>query len=262
MMTIQEIAKMSHGERIQRRDEKRTEILKFVRRMGWINTEGAAELLDVTRPAATRTLKGLAAAGFLYCHEQSGMPKRVWYSCSETGMAEAHFLEDLPLPSSLQGGRWKIAPQNYAHEQDVLIFAIRAMKVGADARLFELSVSGGSKIRAISAKYPDLLIDIGGQTYGIEVEREVKSQRRYRDIIASHWLAIERQQYDSVLYLSPDQATRDRLGKVVKSTFDHVRIGGRERALTDQERQWFRFGTYVQGINFIAKIGEKNNGNI
>lgn len=261
-MTIEKIAKMSHDERIRRRDEKRAEILKVIRRMGWINTEGAAELLDVTRPAATRTLKWLTAAGLLYSHEISGMPKRVWYSCSETGMAEAHYLDDLPLPSNIQAGRWKIAPQNYAHEQDVLLFAIRALKVGADVRLYEQSAQGRSKIRMISAKYTDMLIEIGGQTYGVEIEREVKSQRRYRDIIASHWLAIERQQYGLVLYLSPDQTTRDRLGRVLKSVFDSVRIGGRERVLTDQERQWFRFGTYAQGINYITKIGEKNNGNI
>ncbi len=260
-MTTQIISKMSHQERIQRRDEKRAEVLKIARRMGWINVEAASELLDVTRPAAARTLKWLDTAGMLCLHEQSGMPKRIWYSISATGIAEAYFLENLPLPSgTLQAGRWKIAPQNYQHEQEVLVFAIKALKAGADVQLFEQSAPGGSKTRAISSKYPDLRVEIDGQVFGIEIEREVKSQRRYRGIVASHWQAIERQQYDGVLYLSPGYSTRDRLGRIVKSVFNRVRIGGRERALTDQERQRFLFGTYSQGISFINNIGEKDNG--
>jgi len=224
--------------------------------MGWINTAAAAVLLDVTRPAAVRTLKGLTADGFLYSHELHGMPKRLWYSISETGMEEAFFLEDMPLSASIQTGRWKIAPQNYQHEQDVLIFAIQAQKAGADIRLPEPQGNNG---RAKAGKYPDLLVEINEHVFGIEIEREAKSQRRYKDIIASHWLAMEREQYDGVLYLTPDQATRDRVGRVVKSVFDRVRIGGRERALSEPERQKFLFGKYVQGITFIKKYGGKND---
>lgn len=256
-MSIDAIAKMSHRERVLRRDEKRAEVLKVARCMGWINVAAAVTLLDVTRPAAARTLKGLVADGFLYAHELSGMPRRVWYSLTETGMAESCFLEGDPLPENIRAGRWKIAPQNYPHEQDVLILAVSALKVGADAYLFEQVFSGGNVGRSMSAKYPDLLIGAGGKTYGIEIEREAKSQRRYKDIIASHWLALERHQYDGVLYLSPDQAIRDRVGKVVQSVYERVRIGGRERALNSSEQKRFTFGTYDQGINFIRRINEK-----
>lgn len=255
-MTIQTIAKMTHKERIGRWDEKRADVLKFTRCLGWINIEAASVLLDVTRPAATRTLKGLAADGLLHLHELSGMPKRIWFSISETGMDEAFFLENLPLPSTVHAGRWKIAPQNYQHEQDVLIFAVRAHKVGAEIRL---AVPENGSGRALSGKYPDLLVEIGGQVFGIEIEREVKSRRRYREIIASHWLAIERQQYGRVFYLAPDQPTRDRLVRVVKSTFEGVRVGGRERALTAEERKRFGFATYQQGFQYLYSISGKEN---
>ena len=253
-MTIQQIAKMTHEERISRRDEKRAEVLKATRRIGWINTEAASELLGVTRPAASRTLKGLTADALLCLHQLPGLPKRIWYSITETGMDEALFLENLPLTSTIQAGRWKIAPQNYLHEQDVLIFSVKARKVGAEIRLAETEDGRG---RALSGKYPDLLVTASGQTFGIEIEREVKSRRRYKEIIASHWRAMERQKYHKVLYLSPDTATRDRLKRIMNSVFEGVRIGGRDRPLTEQEQIRFGFATIDQGVNFIKKIMER-----
>lgn len=255
-MVIQKISKMTHEERIQRSNEKRAEVLKIARRMGWVNIDGAAELLDVTRPAAARTLKGMALDGLLCLHELPGMPKRIWFSISDVGMDEASFLEDLPLSSTIQAGRWKIAPQNYQHEQDVLITGIKVKKAGAEIRL---ATPEGRTGRAMSEKFPDLLIDTGTQVFGIEVEREVKSRRRYRILVANHWLAIERGYYDKVMYLSPDLPTRDRLARIVKSVFEAVRIGGQERALTDRERQCFGFATYEQGINYINKIRRTEN---
>lgn len=250
---IEKISGMSHHQRQERRNEKRAEVLKITRRIGWINVEAASELLGVTRPAATRTLKGLVTNGMLYAHILPGMPKRTWYSVTETGLAEAYYVEDLPLPSKLPSGRWKISPHNYQHEQDVLLFAIQAQKAGASVRLYEQPSPGGKKTRAIADKFPDLLVEISSKTYGIELEREVKSQRRYRGIVASHWLAMERGQYDTVLYLSPNQAIRDRLARVVKSVFDAVRLGGCLRELTESERRHYMFGTYLSGINFIHK---------
>lgn len=256
--SIKKISSMSHQERLERRDVKRVEVLKIARLMGWINVLAATQRLDVTRPAATRTLKGLVDDGLLYAHIIPGLPKRVWYSITERGMAEAYYVEGLPLPHKISSGRWKISPQNYVHEQDVLIFSIQAQKAGASVRLYEQPSPGGKKARAIADKFPDLLVEISSKTYGIEIEREVKSQRRYRDIVASHWLAIERGQYDSVLYLTPDQAIRDRLARMVKSVFESVRLGGRVRALTEAERQRFQFGTYNSGIIFIKKQGQSD----
>lgn len=258
VQALEEISRMSHRQRVERRDEKRTQVLSVLRSIGWINVEAACELLGVSRPAATRTIKGLEADGFLCSHALPGVPKRIWYSITERGMAEAYFVEGLPLPERIPSGRWKISLLNYQHEQDVLVFAIQVQKAGARVRLSEQSVPG-QKGRAISAKYPDLLVDAGNETFGVEMEREVKSQRRYREIIAAHWHAMERGEYQVVLYLTPKQATRDRLARVVKSVYESVRLGGRVRALTEEERQRIRFGTYQGALGFIqGKVPPKN----
>jgi len=250
---ISTIAKMSQAERMQRYDKKRAEVLKIALKFGWINVAAASELLGVTRPAAARTVKSLASDGLLFEHELAGMPRRIWYSISEAGVAEAYFLDDLDLPSNLQPGRWKIAVQNYQHEQDVLLIAIKSQKSGAEVCLAEFDQNDKKRGRSFSSKYPDFLIEISRKIYGIEIEREVKSQRRYKEIVASHWRAIERGHYDCILYLTPDQPTCDRLTRIVKSVFESVRLGGRERALTQPERQRFGFATYCQGVAYFER---------
>ena len=250
-VSLATIARMTHTQRSQRQAEKRAKILDLARRFGWLDAQAGAELLQITRTAAGRTLASLVSEGLLYAHEVPGPPRRVWYSITETGMAEAYYLSNLQLPAVLPVGRWKIAVQNYQHEQTILLFAVRAEAGGASARLPK---AGASKA---AQKEPDLLIDSGGKTYAIEIEREVKSQRRYREIVASHWLAMERGKYDAVMYLTSTKALRDRLGRVVRSTYSSIKLGGRERALTPDEQKRIKFGIYEDAIGFFAQNNKK-----
>lgn len=255
------IKKMSHQERMQRQAAKRAAILDTCRRMGWIDVATASQRLELTPDAARLTLRGMVRDGLLLGQTVEGVAPRpvAWYRATARGMAEAYILAEDDIPDPLPEGRGRIACQNYRHEQDILRVAIDAERAaGARFRMFEPPPNGQKKVPT-AQKYPDGLIVLAGKTYALEVEREAKSQRRYREIISAHLMAVERGLYDRIIYLSPDNHTKNRVKKMILSV-KTIHFGGRVYNISQKDLTKFVFGTYKSFEKFIRKqLSEAHN---
>lgn len=246
--------KMSHQERMQRQAEKRASVLDVCRRMGWIDVVTTGQLLEITTDSARTTLKGMARDGLMLEQTVVGVAPRPisWYRPTSRGMAEAYFLAGEDLPDPLPEGRGRIAPQNYRHEQDILTIAITAERAGAQFIMFQPPVNKDKKPVAISQKYPDGLLKVGPTMYALEIERQPKSQRRYKEIIAAHLLAMERCLYKRVIYLSPDNYVKNRVKKMIYS-IKTIHFGGRDYNLSESDSARFIFGIYENLGKFIKR---------
>jgi hypothetical protein len=104
----------------------------------------------------------------------------------------------------------------------------------------------GSKLglRKSGFKVPDSLVDMNGNTVAIEVERTIKTAKRYADIIASHLRAARDGHWDKVIYLCPDEQVKKQLMKVFLSVKE-LKFEGQVFQLTDAHYQKFSFYTYI-----------------
>ncbi|SME95128.1 MobC family replication-relaxation protein [Pseudobacteriovorax antillogorgiicola] len=63
-----------------------------------------------------------------------------------------------------------------------------------------------------SKKQPDaIMVTEGGQRIAIEMERTLKSRKRYSEILVSHLIARKQGLWDEILYIAPDQNLAHRL---------------------------------------------------
>jgi DNA-binding MarR family transcriptional regulator len=247
---VSSIKNMSYAERRDRKKEKQEQILLFCKKMGWIDSRAAALLLNSTRSAAGAALRKMEKEGLVIKHELPGPPKRAWYSISERGMAEAFIICGEQIPATLPLGRQTISDYSYLHEQDVNLIAVQLEQLGLEPYLPKTESGGRGK----GVKYPDLLVKVGGRVIALEIERTPKTQRRYKDILASHWLATEKNIYNEILYLCPDVDIKKRVQALVRSVQSgKVKCGGAERELSDAEKNRVKIGTYNAVLNHIKK---------
>lgn len=248
---VSSIKNMSYAERRTRKKEKQEQILLFAKKFGWIDSRASALLLDSTRSAAGSALRKMEQEGLMLKHELPGPPKRAWYSISEKGMAEAFIILNEQMPATLPLGRQTISDYSYLHEQDVNLIAVQLEQLGLEPYLPKTESGGRGK----GVKYPDLLVNVKDKVIALEIERTPKTQRRYKDILASHWLATEKKIYNEVLYLCPDADTKKRVQALVRSVQSgKVKCGGAERELTEQEKNRVKIGTYSAVVNHIKKL--------
>lgn len=92
---------------------------------------------------------------------------------------------------------------------------------------------------------PDAIAtNTSGYRVALEIERTPKTVKRYSQILASHLIAIKRQQrYDLVLYLCPDEVIRKRVERLFRSV-SSVRIDGRTIEIQPAHFRAFKFSTY------------------
>ena len=97
------------------------------------------------------------------------------------------------------------------------------------------------------AKYADAIaIRPDGQKVAIEVERTVKTVKRYAEILVSHLEARKQGKWDWIYYLSPDEAVRDRVQRAYSEIHRAV-WRGQAIAITETHRAPFRFYAYDDG---------------
>jgi hypothetical protein len=165
-------------------------------------------------------------------------------------MAEAFIICGEQIPATLPLGRQTISDYSYLHEQDVNLIAVQLEQLGLEPYLPKTESGGRGK----GVKYPDLLVKVGGRVIALEIERTPKTQRRYKDILASHWLATEKNIYNEILYLCPDVDIKKRVQALVRSVQSgKVKCGGAERELSDAEKNRVKIGTYNAVLNHIKK---------
>ncbi|WP_410249996.1 hypothetical protein, partial [Acinetobacter baumannii] len=97
-------------------------------------------------------------------------------------------------------------------------------------------------------KVPDALAELDGKTVAFEVERTVKSRRRYQEVVSGYLFNRKANGIDEIWYICPDRATQVRVQRAILSVDEIVnpQTGeARKTAELDRERLFacFKFMT-------------------
>lgn len=134
----------------------------------------------------------------------------------------------------------KINLKSLDHQLDIQQIHAACMKKNIK---FEPGRMLGSRSNA--DKIPDGIITIGNIKIAVEAERQIKSKRRYDAVIYNYLKAVKADQYNHILYISPDINMCQKVKKVIHS-LDQItmKINGQHKKLkldSDKHLGYFDF---------------------
>lgn len=238
---------MPHATRMARHTEKTLLVLQFLREETWSSTHVLSKLLEVAYSTTHKLLKRMSEAQLIkstpvFIAGLRGATRVVLHGITHHGLAMS-----CPLNTTTEIGRaWepsKISPLFVPHQLELQAARLRAQKLGwqawTPARL--LSGKGLPKLPDAEALCPD------GLQVAIELERNIKSLRRYEVVIGSYIFVIKQQQrWQRIDYLCPSTDFSIRLAQAF-SRVEQIRIEatdshpGRAGSLEQAHLDLFRF---------------------
>jgi hypothetical protein len=161
------------------------------------------------------------------------------YGITNFGLAYAWDLEEKPeYRPTFQPS--KISVVTLQHKLDIQMVHIKCIRNGwSDWR-------DGSQLgfRGRDQKIPDAVaIDLERRKIAFEIEREIKSMKRYRQIVLSHLVGRKNGLWNSILYLCPSQDMALRLKRGFEN-LGAVNFNGKKILLTEQHLSHFQFFGY------------------
>lgn len=244
----------SHAARLARRDDKRRKILGFLRSEIWTLPDVVGLIVGV-RDARTieSTLAGMVREDLLV-REECTLPsgRRVdLIGISMDGQAHiAHLLCKPLVDRAHERGRAGLSQVD--HRADLQRLHINLAQAGWCNWTHPDRVPVSQKSQTGQHRADAITTTPAGVVVALEIERNVKTGKRYRAILAHHITALSRGDYSQVIYTSPSEATACAVRSLV-SSIDQVIVAGRETIVTPEMLSKFKFLTYSELIEGAAK---------
>ena len=201
--------------RLKRARAKRSQVLHFLRDEIWTVTEIVATLLGVGYPAAHAVLKamqrdGLLASQAAFVAAGGGVRRVVLHGITAQGLAFAWDLDEAQEARS----PWepsKTSALFVPHQIET-----QRARLRADAAGWHGWTPARSLMRLDLPKLPDAeAISSDGEPVAIEIEREIKTDKRYEAIIGAYITQIKRDgRWSRVDYLCADADFAARLARI------------------------------------------------
>lgn len=236
--------------RQQRAMEKRRQVLRFLRQEIWSCQDILGSVMGVqSRTAAHKNLARMEAEGLVRRHriETLGGGGLTLWGITSHGQAMAFDPEsEQPVSAYFEPGR--IAEVTIRHELDLQRLRLQAERAGwtdwiNGDRLQDL-LKGGKRPDAMATS-PQ------GLRTAIEIERTMKTSKRYEQILASYLMALKAEQLDRVVWLSPTEDFTLRLRAIVLS-IRSVTIQGHRFPIDPQRHHsrltFMAYATWPQGV--------------
>jgi hypothetical protein len=218
-------------------------VLSFLKVETWSDVKTLKMLLDHNSVQATHQLaKRMCSNGLLVSAKLQLLSGHsiTLYGITETGQAYAWELsEDVTTSVVFQPS--KVSPLMLQHELDMQKLHIQAEHNGWTQ--WQNGKHLGRRIEG--AKYPDAVaVSPQGIICCMEVEREIKSTSRMRQILASHLAQRKSGQWQKIVYLCPSMDLALRLKRKC-STLEYVTWRGSRILLTPNHLEHFIFSNYA-----------------
>lgn len=226
-------------ERSARQLDKQNRVLRWLRINTWSTAEILREVAGLkSRQAASTTLSALARDGLVRVGTlafEFGRPIQVWGITAHGAAMSAGPGEPIDI-RLFEASKIKLA--TFGHALDLQKLQLRAIRAG-----WQWHPVVGDYEKS-EAKYADAIaIRPNGDKVAIEVERTVKTVKRYSQILAAHLVARKDGKWDLIYYLSPSDAIRDRVQRAYLE-IHRVRWHGQNIEITDVHRRPFVFYSY------------------
>ncbi len=228
---IMTIPHMSYLEKQSRADAKRELVLKFLASGEVFSTTTILSRVISASPSSTaRTLDYLMRAGALKSEMHVIQCRHTYvYGITPHGLG---------LVGKFDSRYFELGKTNSAYIPHNL--ATQSARLNAEERSWGDWVPGKILYGKGIEKVPDAIVTSpSGECVAIEIERHIKTQKRYREIISAHLQAITQKRWAEVHYLCPDG-----LHKKVEAAFAHIDsvfVKGERVPLQQKHRNCFKF---------------------
>lgn len=231
------------AEQKQRTEEKRKKILEFLSNETFSTSEIIGELLELSRTATYRTLKSMEKEDLLKLHEieyelaQKG--KQTIWGLTPTGALLAADIEDFNVDFFEVS---RIATSTMAHSIATQRVKVSALKHGwsewvSSRKLKQMAV----KDRKTWKQIPDAVAVKEGKKIAFEIERTVKTPKRYEAILANYAEMFLEGTVAGVIYICSENLVR-RL-EILFSKIEKITIQGKIHPVHENVRKRMKFMT-------------------
>ena len=238
---------MTPAQRLARKAEKEQSLLSFLVSELWTDNDNAALLWRLSTDTSATTLRAMCRDRLIVRDDIATGPRAVYpiFGITPDGIAAC---SGAPVDTAeYQVGRLQATHLPHA-------LAVQRLRIAAEA-------SGWSTWRAGRLLYgtrlpvvPDALaVDPLGKITAIEMERNVKSLKRRREVISGHVLAMAAGKWHRVLYVCDARADAERLRALYMSLDQLITPGGRT-PMEDVHRARFRFVNLADFLRMPASI--------
>jgi hypothetical protein len=217
-----------YQQRQQRISEKRRTLLRFLRQETWSSAEVLQSLLGLSNTGTYKTLSTFERDNLITSHYLVELKYRIW-GISPTGLFyawdENEQMEDRPTfqPS-------KVKAVMVRHHLDLQLARLQAEKTGWYTWTLE-----GDLPKGISKRPDAVVTNLLGERIAVELERTVKTQKRYEVIFSDYLQAIKAGEYQSVHYVCPDPEFARRLHRLFQQ-IESVPIANQRVTINDKHR--------------------------
>lgn len=225
----------SFKERQERADHKRHTLLHFLRDESWSSLANLAGVAGLSEPAMFKTLCRMERDGFLLRHKVSPLRLSLW-GITPKGLMFA-WDEDEPMEARPHFEPGKLSIVTIHHYLDIQRARLAAERAGWSGWL------PGNRLPKDIRKRPDAVATFpSGPRVAIEIERSIKTIKRYEAIFAAYLQMIKQGDYAMVHYVCPDAAFAPRLSRLFQ-LIQAVPVVGERVPITDKHRA--RFPVYA-----------------
>lgn len=242
--------------RMQRAQQKRQALLRFLREECYTTPHVAALVMGCGERAARQTVQAMERAGLVRRHVVQlahAAPPLVLVGITDHGQAMAFDPDagERVLDRTFEPGRYALA--TLAHTIDMQRLRVLAERGGAVRRWLPGDMLGAGRAHE---KRPDaVLLTRRGVRVALEVERTLKSRKRYAAVLAGHIEAMRQGRWTYALWVSPSDAVSKRVRALVLSS-SRVRVSGIDTPLTDSHRAHLRFCVYDAFLSSLKEIDD------
>ncbi len=230
-------------ERARRQQRKRRAVLRFLREHIWSTQHILQEVMGLAaRQSGHRSLSLLEKEGVIRRHSFQSLagPITVW-GITAHGQALAFELNsEHPVTAYFEPSR--VAEQTIRHELD-----LQRIRLKAEASGWR-DWQSGDRLGAVAkgAKRPDAIaLNPRGQRVAIELERTMKTTKRYEVVIVNYLRALKSGLVQRVVWISPEPEFSSRLRAIITS-IKSVRVSGERVAIDPTRHHQHLYFTHYQ----------------
>lgn len=221
----------SFSERQSRAEQKRRTLLRFLRDEVWSSLSTLAVLTKLSEAAMFKTLCQLERDGYLLRHKVTQLRLSLW-GITPKGLLFAWDVDEImePRPHFEPSKLAVVTIQHYLDTQ-------RA-RLAAEAAGWSQWTPGNRLPKNIK-KRPDAVATApNGHRMAIEIERSIKTLKRYESIFSFYLQAIKRGELAMVHYVCPDAEFAPRLQRIF-ALITAVPVAGERIPITEKHRARF-----------------------
>lgn len=221
----------SFKERQGRIGHKRRILLHFLRDESWSNLANLAGVARLSEPAIFKTLCQMERDGYLLRHRVSQLRLSLW-GITPKGLMFA-WDEHEPMESRPHFEPSKLSIVTIHHYLDIQRARLAAERAGWSGWV------PGNRLPKNIKKRPDAVATVpSGHRVAIEIERSIKTTKRYEAIFAAYLQMIKQGDYAMVHYVCPDAEFAPRLSRLFQM-IRAVPLVGERVPITDKHRARF-----------------------